>query len=134
MTPDARIQAEADQLEARWRDDPRWTGVTRSYAARNVVRLRGSVVPESTLARNGAERLWELLQRDEMNAGAHYLTALCREGAGAPRAAAEHDQLAAYLDPGFAMPRLHLGLLARRAGLAVAGENPTALNPTSRVR
>jgi chemotaxis protein methyltransferase CheR len=58
----------------------------------------------------------DLLQRDEMNAGAHYLMALCREGAGAPRSAVEHDQLAAYLDPGFAMPRLHLGLLARRAG------------------
>jgi isocitrate lyase len=65
MTPDARIQAEADQLEARWRDDPRWVGVERTYAAADVVRLRGSVVPEHTLARNGAERLWELLQREE---------------------------------------------------------------------
>jgi isocitrate lyase len=65
MTPDARIQAEADQLEARWRDDPRWSSVTRSYGAADVVRLRGSVVPEQTLARNGAERLWELLQREE---------------------------------------------------------------------
>jgi isocitrate lyase len=64
MTPDARIQAEADQLEARWRDDPRWNGVTRSYGPTDVVRLRGSVVPEHTLARNGAERLWELLQRE----------------------------------------------------------------------
>lgn len=58
----------------------------------------------------------DLLERDEMNAGAHYLMALCREGAGVPGSAVEHDQLAAYLDPGFAMPRLHLGLLARRAG------------------
>jgi isocitrate lyase len=65
MTPDARIQAEADQLEARWRDDPRWDGITRSYGAQDVVRLRGSVVPESTLARNGALRLWELLRREE---------------------------------------------------------------------
>src|ERR1700712_826445 len=65
MTPDARIQAEADQLEARWRDDPRWQGVVRSYGGADVVRLRGTVVPEQTLARNGAERLWELLQRDE---------------------------------------------------------------------
>jgi isocitrate lyase len=65
MTPDARIQAEADQLEARWRDDPRWVGVERTYGATDVVRLRGSVVPEHTLARNGAERLWELLQREE---------------------------------------------------------------------
>ena len=65
MTPDARIQAEADQLEARWRDDPRWSGTTRTYGATDVVRLRGSVVPEQTLARNGAIRLWELLQREE---------------------------------------------------------------------
>jgi isocitrate lyase len=65
MTPDARIQAEADQLQARWRDDPRWSGIERTYAATDVVRLRGSVVPEQTLARNGATRLWELLQREE---------------------------------------------------------------------
>jgi isocitrate lyase len=65
MTPDARIQAQADQLDARWRDDRRWLGIQRTYAATDVVRLRGSVVPEQTLARLGAERLWELLQRDE---------------------------------------------------------------------
>jgi isocitrate lyase len=65
MTPDARIQAEADQLEARWRDDPRWQGVERTYTATDVVRLRGSVVPEQTIARLGAERLWELLQREQ---------------------------------------------------------------------
>src|SRR6059058_1942531 len=63
MTPKARIQAEADQLDARWRDDPRWQGIERSYTAVDVVRLRGSLVPEHTLARRGAERLWELLQR-----------------------------------------------------------------------
>jgi len=65
MNPQARIQVEADQLEARWRDDPRWAGIERSYAALDAVRLRGSVVPEQTLARLGAERLWELLRRDE---------------------------------------------------------------------
>jgi isocitrate lyase len=65
MTPDARIQAAADQLAARWRDDPRWDGVERTFTAVDVARLRGSVVPECTLARLGAERLWELLQRDE---------------------------------------------------------------------
>src|SRR5947199_134214 len=64
MTPKARIQAQADQLDARWRDDPRWQGIERSYGAADVVRLRGSVVPESTLARLGAERLWELLRGD----------------------------------------------------------------------
>src|ERR1700719_2515875 len=65
MTPEARIQAAADQLEAAWRDDPRWQGVERTYGAADVVRLRGSVVPENTVARLGAERLWELLQRDQ---------------------------------------------------------------------
>jgi isocitrate lyase len=65
MTPDARIQAEADQLDARWRDETRWQGLERSYTAADVVRLRGSVVPEHTIARRGAERLWELLQREE---------------------------------------------------------------------
>ena len=57
-----------------------------------------------------------LLARDEMSAGAHYLLALCREDSGDRKGALEHDRLAIHLDPGFAMPRLHLGLLARRAG------------------
>ena len=65
MTPDARMQAQADQIDARWRDEPRWRGIQRSYAAADVVRLRGSVLPEQTLARLGAERLWELLQQPE---------------------------------------------------------------------
>ena len=60
-----RIQVEADRLTSRWRDDPRWRGIERTYAAEQVVRLRGSVLPEQTLARLGAERLWELLRRDE---------------------------------------------------------------------
>src|SRR5438876_337244 len=65
MTDHARIQAQADQLDARWRDDSRWKGIERSYAAADVVRLRGWVGPEHTLARLGAERLWELLRRNE---------------------------------------------------------------------
>src|SRR5947209_9287754 len=65
MNPEARIQAEADQLAARWRDDTRWNAVERTYGAADVIRLRGSVVPEHTLARLGAERLWELLRRDQ---------------------------------------------------------------------
>lgn len=56
----------------------------------------------------------ELLACDELNAGARYVLALCSEGAGDTRAAFEHDQIAAYLDPAFAMPRLHMGLMARR--------------------
>jgi isocitrate lyase len=65
MTPEARIQVEADQLDARWRDDPRWQGIQRTYTATDAVRLRGTVVPEHTFARLGAQRLWELLQREE---------------------------------------------------------------------
>jgi isocitrate lyase len=65
MTPHARIQAQADQLDARWRDEARWQGIERTYTATDAVRLRGSVQPEATLARLGAERLWELLQREE---------------------------------------------------------------------
>src|SRR3954464_15617707 len=65
MTPHARIQAQADQLDARWRDEARWHGVERTYTATDVVRLRGSVAQEHTLARLGAERLWELVNRSE---------------------------------------------------------------------
>lgn len=57
-----------------------------------------------------------LLLIDELNAGAHYVLALCREHAGQRDRASEHDRVAVYLEPTFAMPRLHLGLLARRAG------------------
>lgn len=57
-----------------------------------------------------------LLVIDELNAGAHYVLALCREHAGERERAMEHDRVAAHLDPGFAMPRLHCGLLARHAG------------------
>src|SRR5205814_2677338 len=45
--------------------DARWEGIERTYTAEDVERLRGSVVPEHTLARLGAERLWELLHGDE---------------------------------------------------------------------
>jgi chemotaxis protein methyltransferase CheR len=58
----------------------------------------------------------ELLERDALNAGAHYVLALCREGVGDVVGAVEHNQEAAYLDPDFAMPHLHLGLLAKRQG------------------
>ncbi|MBI3892683.1 MAG: protein-glutamate O-methyltransferase CheR [Candidatus Wallbacteria bacterium] len=64
-----------------------------------------------------AERVCRLLlELDELDAGAHYVMALCREHAGDLPGAVEHDQAAAYLDPGFAMPRLHMGRLTRRAG------------------
>jgi chemotaxis protein methyltransferase CheR len=55
-----------------------------------------------------------LLAMDELNAGAHYILALCQETKDERTDAIEHDRIAIYLDPAFAMPRLHLGLLARR--------------------
>jgi isocitrate lyase len=61
MDVTARIQAQADQLQATWANDERWRGIERTYSAEDVVRLRGSLVPEYTLARNGADRLWELM-------------------------------------------------------------------------
>jgi chemotaxis protein methyltransferase CheR len=57
----------------------------------------------------------QILSKDDLHAGAHYLVALCREHAGDRRAALEHDRAATYLDVTFAMPHLHLGLLARRS-------------------
>jgi chemotaxis protein methyltransferase CheR len=68
----------------------------------------------------------ELLEREQFDAGAHYVIALCREGIDDPDGALEHARVAAYLDPGFAMPRLHLGLLARRQGDRVAARRELA--------
>lgn len=56
-----------------------------------------------------------LLKIDACNAGAHHLLALCRNGAHDVAGARHYHQRAAYLDPSFALPRLHLGLLASRA-------------------
>ena len=62
-TYESTLRREADELERRWRMDPRWGGIERSYTAEDVVRLRGSIRIEHTLARRGAERLWRLLRR-----------------------------------------------------------------------
>src|SRR5688500_549162 len=57
-------EAQARELERRWATDPRWSGVRRSYAAEEVLKLRGSLQIEYTLARVGAERLWQLLNTE----------------------------------------------------------------------
>jgi isocitrate lyase len=49
------------ELEKDWTENPRWANVKRGYSAADVVRLRGSVQPEHTLATRGAEKLWELV-------------------------------------------------------------------------
>ncbi len=55
----------AQALRRTWATDPRWKDVERPYDAEDVLRLRGSIVEEQTLARRGAERLWSLLEREE---------------------------------------------------------------------
>jgi chemotaxis protein methyltransferase CheR len=88
----------------------------------DVLLLRAGLLTHSGQLSRAETVCSELLEIDELNAGAHYLLALCREGAGDRSGAIEHDQVASYLDPAFAMPRLHLGLIARRAGdLVTAG-------------
>ena len=52
----------AAELEAEWAADPRWNDVRRDYTADDVIALRGPVREEHTLARRGAEKLWELIQ------------------------------------------------------------------------
>ena len=56
---------ETQELQKQWRQDPRWAGVDRPYSAEDVLRLRGSVKIEHTLARLGAERLWKELQSED---------------------------------------------------------------------
>ncbi|MEM6640101.1 MAG: isocitrate lyase [Pseudomonadota bacterium] len=51
----------AEALQKEWDTHPRWKNVTRSYSAEDVIRLRGSVQIEHTLARRGAEKLWDLI-------------------------------------------------------------------------
>src|SRR5579872_3227976 len=57
-----------------WQNSPRWSGITRPYSAQDVDRLRGSVQIEHTLARLGAERLWNLLQSESYVAALGALT------------------------------------------------------------
>ncbi len=49
------------QLEDEWKNNPRWKNVKRGYTAEDVVRLRGSFVPECSLAKKGADKLWSLV-------------------------------------------------------------------------
>jgi isocitrate lyase len=62
----AKLKAVRDpkQIERDWENNPRWDGITRDYTAEDVLRLRGSIDIEQTLAELGANRLWEML-RDE---------------------------------------------------------------------
>src|SRR5579863_9376895 len=64
-THDASQAGQAARLAGEWATSPRWRGTKRTYTAEDVIRLRGSVQEEQTLARLGAERLWALLHTEE---------------------------------------------------------------------
>jgi isocitrate lyase len=63
MTQPTREQQIA-ALEKDWATNPRWKGIQRNYTAADVVRLRGSLVVEHTLARRGSEKLWNLVNTE----------------------------------------------------------------------
>ncbi|MBL8306298.1 MAG: isocitrate lyase, partial [Rubrivivax sp.] len=63
MTTPTR-QQQAAALEKEWATNPRWKGIQRGYTADDVVRLRGSVPIEHTLAKRGAEKLWNLINTE----------------------------------------------------------------------
>ena len=60
MTPTPRSNAEI--LEKTWKTEERWQGIKRNYSADDVVQLRGSLMIEHTLARHGANKLWQLMK------------------------------------------------------------------------
>ena len=65
MTRDEQMKA----IEQDWAENPRWKNVTRTYSAADVLRLRGSINVEYTIAKLGAERLWDLMcENDYVNA------------------------------------------------------------------
>ncbi len=55
----------AEQLQLDWANNPRWAGVTRPYSAEEVVRLRGTIPVDHSIARLGAEKLWNYLQTED---------------------------------------------------------------------
>jgi isocitrate lyase len=61
MSDDAKVA----KVSESWKQEPRWRGIERPYSAEDVFRLRGTVQIEHTLARLGAERLWELLHSED---------------------------------------------------------------------
>ncbi len=74
MNVEEQIRSEAAELERRWATDPRWQGIERTYSAEEVVRLRGRLRAEHTLARRGAERLWEVIGAEDYVAALGTLT------------------------------------------------------------
>ncbi len=59
------LDSQARLLEQEWRENPRWQGIKRPYQAADVMRLRGTLLVEHTLARRGAEKLWMRLKSQD---------------------------------------------------------------------
>jgi|SRR5690554_4448068 len=77
MTTTADFQQAVRELEHEWATDPRWENITRTYSAEDVVRLRGSVKVEHTLANRGAQKLWRLVNGEAQEKfGKNYVNAL----------------------------------------------------------
>ena len=68
MTNYNRVE-EIARIERDWAENPRWKQVKRNYSAEDVVRLRGSLKVENTVARQGAEKLWNLIYGDQSKKG-----------------------------------------------------------------
>ncbi len=62
------------RMESDWAQSPRWKGIERNYSAEDVVKLRGTVQIEYTLARNGADKFWRLVNQEQPLCGLGALT------------------------------------------------------------
>ncbi len=85
-----------------------------SHADRDLLLLEAMLLTQNGDIAAAKEVCVNLLRADELNPAAHYILALCSESNGSQADAIEHYRVAIHLDPSFAMPHLHLGLLARR--------------------
>lgn len=80
----------------------------------DVLLMRTALLTNRGDLRQAEALCHRILAQDELNAGAHYLLALCRDHSGDGAGAEQHYRVAIYLDAEFAMPRLHLGMALRR--------------------
>ncbi len=99
-------QERIDALKKDWAENPRWTGINRPYTAEEVVAVSGSVQVEYTLAKNGAEKLWNNLQTRKWTAALGALTgnqAIQEVQAGLPAVYLSGWQVAADANLGMEM-------------------------------
>ena len=68
------MEKRIQQLRESWNNDSRWNGIKRPYSAEEVIKLRGSIDIEYTLAKKGAEKLWSLLKEEDYLAALGALT------------------------------------------------------------